>query len=150
MAERHLIVRRQVAAPSSSVWAFFADFPSLGDHWSGIKASRLVGDQRQGVGARREVDLAPIGSMVETATAWEDGRTIATRNQPSALVPFKEAESRLTLEPEGDATAITFDYRYVPRGGPLGRLSGPVIDRMLTKTFEDMLDAAEQAARAAG
>jgi hypothetical protein len=150
MAERHLIVRRQVAAPSSSVWGFFADFPSLGDHWSGIKASRPIGDQRQGVGARREVDLAPIGSMVETATAWEDGRTIAPRNEPSALVPFKHAESRLTLEPEGDATTITFDYRYVPRGGPVGRLSGPVIDRMLRKTFEDMLDAAEQAARGAG
>lgn len=150
MAERHLIVRRQVDVPASSVWAFFADFPCLGDHWKGIKASRLIGDQRHGVGARREVDLAPIGSMVETVTAWEDGRIIATRNQPSALVPFKHAESRLTLEPEDGATAITFDYRYVPRGGPFGRLSGPVIDRMLRKTFEDMLDAAEQTARAAG
>jgi hypothetical protein len=92
-----------------------------------------------------------MGSMVETATVWEEGRAIATRNEPSALVPFKQAESRLTLEPEGDAaTTMTFDYRYVPRGGPIGRLSGPLIDKMLTKTFEDMLDAAEQAARTAG
>jgi hypothetical protein len=137
-------------APAPSVWAFFADFPSLGEHWSGIKASRIIGDQHQGVGARREVDLAPVGSMVETVTEWEDGRTIATSNQPSALVPFKLAESRLTVEPAGDETEITFDYRYVPRGGPLGRLSGPVIDRMLSKTFAGMLDAVEEAARAAG
>jgi hypothetical protein len=149
MAERHLTVRRRVAAPVSSVWQFFADFPSLGDHWSGIKASRLIGDQRQGVGARRAVDLAPVGSMVETVTAWEEGRTLATSNQPSALVPFKQAESKLTLEPHGNETDITFDYTYVPRGGPVGRLSGPVIDRMLTKTFEGMLDAVEARARGA-
>jgi hypothetical protein len=86
--------------------------------------------------------------MVETVTAWDEGRTIATRNEPSALVPFKQAESRLVLEPDGDETAITFDYRYVPRGGPVGRLIGPVIDRMLTKTFEGMLDAVENSTRA--
>src|SRR5262245_8624356 len=110
MAERHLTVRRRVAASPAAVWSLFADFPKLADHWGGIGASRRIGDQTHGVGARRKVDLVPVGSMVETVTAWEDGRTIATHNQPSALVPFKQAESRLTLEPDGDATAITFDY----------------------------------------
>jgi hypothetical protein len=75
---------------------------------------------------------------------------VATANQPSALVPFKQAESRLTLEPEGDGTAITFDYRYVPKGGPLGRLTGPVIDRMLRTTFESLLAAIEETALKAG
>ena len=50
----------------------------------------------------------------------------------------------------GDGTAMTFDYRYVPRGGPAGRLTGPVIDRMLTKNFQSMLAAIEEAARKAG
>jgi hypothetical protein len=84
------------------------------------------------VGARRRVDLKPIGSMDETVTVWEDGRRIATRNRPSASVPFKRAESALTLEPADDGTLATFDYRYVPRGGPLGRLTGPLVDKMLT------------------
>jgi Polyketide cyclase / dehydrase and lipid transport len=114
MAERHLTVRRQVVASCPSVWAVFADFPNLADHWSGLKASRPLGDQTHGVGARRQVDLKPVGALVETVTAWEEGRTIATTNQPSALVPFKQAESRLTLEPDGDGTAITFDYRLCP------------------------------------
>ena len=145
-AERHLIVRRQMAAPCPSVWTVFADFPNLADHWSGLKASRPIGDQTHGVGARREVDLKPVGTLVETVTAWEEARTIATTNQPSALVPFKQAESRLTLEPNGDGTAITFDYRYVPRGGPMGRLIGPVIDRRLRTDFESMLAAIDGAA----
>jgi len=150
MAERHLTVRRQVTASCPSVWAVLADFPSLADHWSGLKASRPIGDQTQGVGARRQVDLKPLGSLSETVTAWEEGRKIATANQPSALVPFKQAESTLTLEWDGDGTAITFDYRYVPRGGPVGRLTGPVIDKMLRKDFERMLAAVEVAALKAG
>jgi hypothetical protein len=146
MAERHLTVRRQLAASCPSVWAVFADFPNLADHWSGLKASRPIGDQNRGVGARRQVNLKPVGALVETVTAWEEGRTIATTNQPSALVPFKQAESRLTLEPDNRGTAITFDYRYVPRGGPIGRLTGPVIDRRLRTDFESMLAAIEEAA----
>jgi hypothetical protein len=149
MVERHLSVRRQTGASGPSVWAVLADFPNLADHWSGLKASRPIGDQTHGVGACRRVDLKPVGALVETVTAWEEGRTIATRNRPSALVPFKQAESKLTLEPDGDEIAITFDYRYVPRGGPLGRLIGLVIDRKLRTDFENMLAAIERAALAA-
>jgi Polyketide cyclase / dehydrase and lipid transport len=139
-----------VAASCPSVWAVFADFPNLADHWSGLKASRRIGDQTHGVGARRQVGLKPVGTLVETVTAWEEGRAIATTNQPSALVPFKQAESRLILESDDDGTAITFDYRYVPRGGPMGRLTGPVIDRRLRTDFERMLAAIEEAALNAG
>lgn len=127
-----------------------ADFPRLADHWDGIKASRPVGDQTRGVGARREVDLKPLGSLVETVTAWDEGRTIATANAPSALVPFKQAASSLTLEPDGGGTALTFDYRFVPRGGPLGVLTGPVIERMLRSTFESLLASFEDAGPSQG
>ena len=54
------------------------------------------------------------------------------------------------LEPDGDGTVITFDYRYVPRGGPIGRLTGPVIDRMLRKNFEGMMAAIEETALKGG
>ncbi len=150
MGERHLTVRRRVAASPDSVWAVCADFPNLADHWDGIRASRPIGDQTKGVGARRKVDVKPVGSLVETITFWDEGRTVATANQPSALVPFKQAESRLTLEPVGDGTAITFDYRYVPKGGPLGRLTGPVIDGMLSTTFQSLLAAIEETALKVG
>ena len=150
MATRHLTVRRQVAAPCDSVWDVVADFPNLADHWGGLKASRPIGDQTHGVGARRQVDLAPVGKLDETVTAWEEGRRIATTNQPSTLVPFKHAEATLTLEPDGDGTQITFDYQYVPRGGPMGRLTGPVIDTMLRRNFESMLASIEKAALSAG
>ena len=150
MGERHLTVRRRVTAAPHSVWAVCADFPNLADHWDGLRASRPIGDQTNGLGARRKVDLKPVGSLVETITFWDEGRTVVTANQPSALVPFKQAESRLTLEPVDDGTEITFDYRYVPRGGPLGRLTGPVIDRMLSTTFQSLLAAIEETALKTG
>ena len=102
--------------------------------------------QRESVGARRHVDLKPVGSMEETVTVWKVGRRIDTVNEPSPSVPFTHAQSSLTLEPADGGTMATFDYRYVPRGGPLGVLTGPVIDRMLTRSFTDMLTATDHAA----
>lgn len=136
-----------MAAPHGSVWALFADFPNLANHWSGLRATRAIGDQTSGLGARRHVELKPIGSMEETVTTWEEGRRIDTENHPSRTVPFQRAESVLILEPDAAGTVATFDYRYVPRGGPIGRVTGPLIDRMLTASFNDMLDATEEAAR---
>jgi len=146
MPERHITVQRRMSASTGSVWALFADFPNLASHWSGLRATRAIGNPTSGVGARRRVDLKPIGSMAETVTVWEEGRRIDTQNQPSASVPFKHAESTLTLEPDGDGTLATFNYRYVPRGGPISRLTGPLIDKMLTRTFTDMLAATDKSA----
>jgi hypothetical protein len=150
MPERHITVQRRMSSSTGSVWALFADFPNLASHWRGLRATRAIGDQTSGVGARRHVELKPIGSMDETVTVWEDGRRIDTRNRPSASVPFKHAETCLTLESDADGTLATFDYRYTPRGGPLGRLTGPLIDRMLIATFTDMLAATDEAPSGTG
>ncbi|WP_307483905.1 SRPBCC family protein [Pseudarthrobacter sulfonivorans] len=150
MPERHIRVQRRMSAPTASVWAVYADFPNLAKHWSGLRATRAIGSQTSGMGARRRVELKPMGSMAETVTVWEEGRRMDTQNQPSKSVPFKQARSSLTLTPDGDGTLATFDYRYVPRGGPVGRLTGPLIDKMLTATFTDMLAATGKAVRANG
>lgn len=146
MAERHITVQRRMSASTASVWALYADYPNLADHWAGVRATTAIGDQTSGVGARRRVSLKPFGSMEETVTAWEEGNRLGTRNQPSATLPFKRAESSLRIEPDGAGAVATFDCRYRPRGGPLGSLIGPLIDRMLTATFTDMLAATDEAA----
>jgi Polyketide cyclase / dehydrase and lipid transport len=150
MPERHITVQRRMAASTDSVWALFADFPNLASHWSGLRATSAIGNKTSGVGARRHVELKPIGGMDETVTTWEEGRRIDTENHPSLSVPFNRAETMLTLEPDGEGTVVTFDYRYVPRGGPIGRFTGPLIDKMLTVTFTDMLAATEAAVLANG
>lgn len=146
MPERDITVQRHMAASPGSVWAFFADFPNLASHWGGLRGSAAIGSQTSGVGARRHVELKPMGTMEETVTVWEEGRRIDTANRPSASVPFRRAETTLTFEPENGGTLARFHYRYVPRGGPIGRITGLLIDRMLTATFEDMLATADKAA----
>jgi hypothetical protein len=148
--ERHITVKRPMAAPIRSVWTLFSDFPNLVNHWTGLRETRAIGDQTRGVGARRHVALKPIGSMEETVTLWEEGRRLDTENRPSLSVPFGRAASTLTLEPDGDGTLATFDYRFVPRGGPVGRVTGPVIERMLTRSFDEMLAVIESAALGMG
>lgn len=145
MPERHIKVQRRMSASKDSVWTLLADFPNLARHWSGLRTTRAIGDQTSGVGARRRVELKPFGSIDETVTVWESSHRIGTENRPSPSVPFKHAESTLTLEPDGHGTLATFDYRYTPRGGPLGRVTGPLIDKMLTATFTDMLAATDEA-----
>ena len=147
VSERHITVERLMTASTGAVWALVSDFPSLSDHWAGLRATSAIGTRTAGVGARRRVALKPIGSMEETVTVWEEGRRLDTANRASRAVPFSRAASRLTIEPAGEGTLTIFDYRYVPRGGPLARLSGPLIDKMLTRTFNDMLAAIETAAR---
>jgi uncharacterized protein YndB with AHSA1/START domain len=146
MPERHITVQRRMAASPSSVWAVFADFPNLASHWSGLRATTAIGDQTSGVGARRHVELKPIGGMDETVTAWEEGRRLDTENHASLSVPFSRAQTTLRLQPDDDGTMATFDYRYVPRGGPIGRFTGPLIDKMLRATFTELLAATEEAA----
>jgi hypothetical protein len=146
MPERHIMVEHRISASTSAVWAVLADFPNLAKYWEGLRDTAAIGEQTSGVGARRHVELKPMGSMDETITVWQAGRRIDTQNQPSTLVPFAHAESSLTLEPDDDWTLATFDYRYQPRGGPVGRVTGPLIDRMLSGTFNDMLVALEIAA----
>lgn len=150
MPERHITVQRRMSAPTGSIWALYADFPNLGKHWNGLRSTKAIGNQTSGLGARRRVELKPMGSMEETVTVWEEGRRMDTQNQPSGSVPFKQARSSLTLQPDGGGTLATFNYWYVPRGGRVGRFTGPLIDRMLTATFTDMLGATEKAASGAG
>jgi hypothetical protein len=150
MGERQLMVQREMSAPTGAVWALLADFSDLARHWNGLRGTRAIGDQTSGVGARRHVDLKPMGSMDETVTVWEEGRRIDTQNKPSLSVPIKQARSSLTLEPSAAGTSATFRYWYSPRGGPVGVASGLLIDKMLTATFTDMLTALEKAAREQG
>ena len=150
MPERHITVTRRMAASTGSVWAVLDDFSDLASHWDGLRSTTAIGKQTRGVGARRHVELKPIGGMDETVTAWEEGRRIDTANQASASVPFSRAATSLLLEPDGDGTKATFDYRYLPRGGPIGRITGPLIDRMLKGSFTDMLSAIENSALSKG
>ena len=80
MHERHIRVQRRMAASTDSVWSLFADFPNLASHWSGLRATRAIGDQTGGVGARRRVETS-LTFLRDNHTGW----TETARSHPSRV-----------------------------------------------------------------
>ena len=118
-------------------------------------ADLVVQEQRAGTG-RREFRS---GWVSDGSSDLRKGHHVAVViGEPSTVGSLRTEAGRISalkvvgvrnVVDDGGTLAV-FDYRYVPRGGPLGRLTGPLIDKMLTATFIDMLAATEEAARGDG
>jgi Polyketide cyclase / dehydrase and lipid transport len=147
MTDRVVRVERSIPAASSDVWAVLADLPSHASWRDDVKVSRMLGDATSGVGARRHLDLAPLGGLDETVLDWEEGSMMVVAVDKATVVPVKSGEATLVVDREGeDESKVTWEFRYVPKGGPLGRVIGAVADRQLTKVFRRVLADLEHAA----
>jgi hypothetical protein len=117
MAERHLTVRRQVAASCDSVWDVFADFPNLA-----------------------------VGTLVETVTAWEEAAKSPPRISHPLSSRSSRPSPCSPSSPMGTGQRSHSTIGMCQGGGPVGRLTGPAIDTMLRRDFESMLASIEDAA----
>jgi uncharacterized protein YndB with AHSA1/START domain len=143
---REIIINRDIEAPRSAVWAVLADFPNIADWNSGVKVSRSTSDAGEGVGATRHCDLAPVGALEETITEWSPEDKLVISIDSAAKLPIKSGLVTFDLDADGDTTRTTLTYEYEPKFGPIGSLSGPVIDRQLRKGFAGFLADLEAAA----
>lgn len=148
MTDRTVVIERDIAATPAEVWKVLADFPNIADWNTGVRTSRSTGTQTVGVGASRHCDLAPAGTLDETITGWEEGRRLAITIDKATVVPISRGGITFLLDTSGDmVTPTTVEYRYAPKGGPLGRFVGPLLDRQLAKGFAGFLADLEAAAR---
>ncbi len=148
MAVRTVRVQRSIPAAPSDVWAVLADLPNHASWRKDVKASRMLGEQTSGVGARRHLDLAPVGGLDERVIGWEEGSKMVVAVDKATVVPVKSGEATLVVDRERDDKAkVTMEFRYVPKGGPFGRVIGPVVDGQLTRLFRGVLADLERAAR---
>ena len=86
--------------------------------------------------------------MDETVLDWEEGHKMVVAVDKATVVPVKSGEATLIVDREGDdESKVTWEFRYVPKGGPFGRVIGAVADRQLTKVFRGVLADLEHAAR---
>ena len=142
---RSVHVSRQMSAPRSAVWSVLADFPNISKWNGGVQASHATSEATGGVGAQRHCDLAPVGTLEETVAEWVDGERIVVNIDSTTKLPIERGVATFTLD--GDTTRI--DYEFEPRG-IVGRLTGPVLVRQLTKGFGGFLGDLDAAASAAG
>ncbi len=149
MTERLITIERQIAAPRADVWRVLADFPNIADWNAGVKASRATSTTAGGIGATRHCDLAPAGSLDETVIDWQVEQRLVISIDKATVVPIDQGQVTFILEssPTRDLTRTLVEYRYRPKGGPLRRLVGPLVDRQLTKGFAGFLVDLEKAAQ---
>jgi uncharacterized protein YndB with AHSA1/START domain len=139
---RSIHVTGPTDAPRSAVWAVLADFPNISRWNGGVKASHDTGDGVVGLGAQRHCDLAPVGGLEETITGWQPNEQLVVHIDSAAKLPISSGEATFTL---GDGTT-TIDYAYQPKG-LIGKITGPLLDRQLTKGFQGFLADLEKAAQ---
>ena len=147
---RNVEVMRTVAAPRSSVWAVLADFPNISEWNDGVKHSQAIGDATGGVGAQRQCDLEPKGTMRmrETVREWVPEDRMVIDIDRIEKMPVKAATMTFTLADDGDSTQFTMSYDYEPRFGPLAFLLGPLMDPQMRKGFNGFVNSLEPAAQA--
>jgi hypothetical protein len=139
---RSIQVTGATDATRSAVWAVLADFPNISTWNGGVKASHDTGDGVVGLGAQRHCDLAPVGGLEETITGWQPNEQLVVHIDSAAKLPISSGEATFTL---GDGTT-TIDYAYQPKG-LIGKITGPLLDRQLTKGFRGFLADLEKAAQ---
>jgi hypothetical protein len=90
----------------------------------------------------------PVGGLDETVLGWEEGSKMVVAVHEATVMPIKSGEATLVVEREGDdKSKVTMEFRYVPKGGPFGRVIGAVADAQLTRVFRGVLADLEHAAR---
>jgi len=147
---RNVKVERTLDAPRSSVWAVLADSPNIVEWNDGITNSYAIGEVTEGVGAQRQCELAPKGTMRlrETVAEWvlEEKRVISI--DEIEKMPVKWATMTFTLSDGGDTTPFTMSYDYEPKDGPLAFVFGPMLDKQMHKGFNGFADNLATAAQA--
>jgi uncharacterized protein YndB with AHSA1/START domain len=109
-----------IEAPVSAVWRVLADIGTIERWHPGVKRSRATNDTR-GLGGSRHCDLAAGSYLDEEVIVWKPEHRLTMRVGDTNL-PFKEAETRFTLEPERSGTRVRVSPRYTLKYGLFGRL----------------------------
>lgn len=149
---RNVTVEGTVAAPRSSVWAVLADYPNIVDWNEAVKESYAIGNVVEGVGAQRQVNVGAKGSIKnrETVTEWTPEERMVIAVDQIGKQPITQATMTFTLGDAGETTPFTMSYDYEPKGGPLSRVYGPILDRLLHKGFSAFITDLGPATNALG
>jgi len=139
-------VSRETVKGRDELWAVLADYPNIADWTSGLTSSHATSAETSGVGARRHCDLTSGGTLEETVRHWDEGRELAISIDEATKVPLKSAVSTFTIVESPNGHTITMATEFTPKGGPVGRLIGPLLKPLLRKGNSGLLEEWESAA----
>jgi hypothetical protein len=141
----------QAPCPPDRVWSLLADLEAVQTYNPGVRAAKIRGSQRTGVGATRVCELLPRGRVVERVTHWEEGRALGLEVAESDWpIHFMRWVTR--VEPAAGGARISQELEYRVKFGPIGWL----LDRLamerklrtsLEEIFASLVRRAEASAR---
>ncbi len=131
----------RINAPKEHVWAILADLGAVQRFHPGVKKSYYSTTQKEGVGASRVCELLPMGEVVETASAWQEGEYMKIDIvEGKKMPPFKQANGSYRLREENGQTVVKLALNYGLKFGPIGRLMDAVMVRsQFKKVVPNML-----------
>ena len=120
-----------INAPRETVWRRLADLGGIHVFHPGLSGSHLLGDQPEGIGARRRCELKGGGHLDEEVVEWADQESLAlTITGGKGLPPLVRAGGRFTLgDGEDGGTVVGLTLEYQLRFGWVGSL----MDRLLVR-----------------
>lgn len=144
---RSITVQRTIPASPQAVWDVLADFPNISQWNSGVKTSHATGPV-EGVGAMRHCELAPLGSLEEVVSAWEERSKMTVEIEASRL-PLKRGEVTFDFSSEDDtATTVVVTYNYTSKFPLFDPFLGRTMDKQLASGFDGFLADLDKAATA--
>jgi uncharacterized membrane protein len=120
-----------IDAPRETVWHRLADLGGIHEFHPGLRGSGLLGEQPEGIGARRRCELRRGGHLDEQVVEWKDGESLAlVVTGGRGLPPMVRAGGRFTLrDAQAGGTIVSLTLEYQLRYGWLGSL----MDRVLVR-----------------
>ena len=117
------VIRHQLQARCAPdrIWSLLADLEAVQHYNPGVRAAKIQGDRRLGIGAVRVCELLPKGRVVERVTHWEDGRALGFEVAESDW-PIHFMRWITRVEPNADGSRITQELEYRVKFGPMGWL----------------------------
>lgn len=119
----------RIGAPVDVVWrAVAGDLTAVQHYNRTVATARLLGDQREGIGATRRCELRPKGFVEERVWEWTPKKAIGLEVAASEW-PIVFMKWKTELTDEGGATRVTQELHYELKFGPLGRLMNALLMR---------------------
>jgi hypothetical protein len=141
----------RIEAAIDIVWAAIAGDLTAVQHYNPTVASaRLLGSQREGVGAARRCELEPKGFVEERVCEWTPKKAIGIEVTASEW-PIVFMTWKTELAADGKATLVTQEMNYKLKFGPVGALLDVLMMRRKLNTgisdiFERLKAYAENSA----
>ncbi len=111
----------EISASPEQVWDILADIGSICEWNPGVEQSEQTNPGDVGVGATRRCELGGKNYLNEEVVVFDPPRRLTIRITDTNL-PFKSADIRFFLEPNGSDTVVTVSPDYQLKFGVVGRL----------------------------